>query len=294
MRSAPGGPAATAADELPPASPPKTRTRPPFATAATRDVPPGSLPTASTRSACGEHRRGGRRRTTALGSRSSPSGLRYPGARTGDAQMTVLPHDATGAGVDDHDPVMPVVGHREQAVRPAHRERRPVERAGPGARAVGPDDPARRRDVVDPARRLEARDQDVPVREQLGVRRVRRRRADRVDEPARRASRRSTQPPISVTSRPPSGSGVSPFGEEAPAADRARSGRRSELAHDPPRVVDEQDAAVLDVRDHQLAVAQQVGVVGVREVARSGAGDAGVPVSPDDPVRAHVDQAPSR
>ena len=65
----------------------------------------------------------------------------------------------------------------------------------------------------------------------------------------------------------------------------------AEFAHDPAGTIDQEDAAVADVGDHEESVRQQVGVVRVGQVARSGAGDTRMAIGPDDPVAAEVDQA---
>ena len=63
----------------------------------------------------------------------------------------------------------------------------------------------------------------------------------------------------------------------------------AELAHDAVGRAEAQDAAVLDVGDGDRAVWPDVRVVGIGQLARRGAGDAGVAIAPDDPVRADVD-----
>ena len=83
-----------------------------------------------------------------------------------------------------------------------------------------------------------------------------------------------------MTSRPPSGSGVSPFGLAKP-----RGGSWAQLsaedARDLLRAAELDDAAVLDVGDGRLAVPQPVGVVRRVQVAGARAGDAVVAVPPD-------------
>ena len=208
-----------------------------------------------------------------------------------DAEVSVLPDDPLRARVDHDDAMVPVVRHGDHPVRPAHRERRAVELPGAGGRRVCPDDTAARRQLVDASRRVEACDEDVPVREQLRVGRVRRRRAQRVHEPPAcvdpvdpTADLRHEHTPVGERRRPV---------RRAEASGRAVSAgpRVPDLVHHPMRAVDEEDATVLDVRDHEEPVLQEVGVVRVGQKAGGGAARAGMTVRPDDPVGADVDLA---
>ena len=91
--------------------------------------------------------------------------------------------------------------------------------------------------------------------------------------------RRTTrEPPISVISSPPSGSGVSPFGlsKLVGGVMRADAGA-APMAHDPLGRVDLEDPAVADVGDDDVAVGERIGVVGRVQVAgaRSRSGRSG-------------------
>ena len=225
-------------------------------------------------------------RCTVAGSRSSPSGLTdNPAAGRGDAEVAVLPDDPLRPRVDHDDAVVPVVGDRDHPVRPAHRERRAVERARPRRRAVRPDDRPRGVIIVDAAGRVEAGDEDVAVRgaaaRPTGTSSAcaRRRRDDRG------ASRRSTQPPISVTSMPPSGSGVAPFGDE--------SERGGSCAQTPAPPISRDDPLCRADRSTRqfLMSATVIGRCGSRYASsgferspRGRAGDTGAAVTPDEPV----------
>ena len=204
-------------EEEPPTRPPRTH-HPAAAERDGRDPrgAAGRQPTRVTRRPAAVTARVGaaRRRPARAGSRAVR--LReVPGRRRGDAGMAVLPDDAVGARVDQDDAVAVVVVGGDQPVRAAAPRATACRAVGAGGGPERPGHRPRRRDLDDAAGVGEAGDEDSAVREQLRVGGVRDRRAHRVDEPAR-ASSRSIQPPISVTSRPPSGSGVSPFGLEKP------------------------------------------------------------------------------
>ena len=125
--------------------------------------------------------------------------------------MPVLPHDPLARLVDDYDSVVPVIGRGDVAVWELYRERGAIERPVAGRWSVGPENaPAGAKDV-DPPGVLKPATSTSPfgssrASEGWSV-------GDLIDHmmcPV--ALKRSIQPPIWVTSTPPSASGVSPFG----------------------------------------------------------------------------------
>ena len=107
-------------------------------------------------------------------------------------------------------------------------------------------------------------------------------------------SSRSTIPPISVTSVPPSGIGVSPLGEiERPRRVVQARRERAELARDGVMWPDEHDATVADVGHGDRPAREHVGIVRCVEEAGGRAGDVNVAVAPQDaPTRErdHLDR----
>ena len=163
--------------------------------------------------------------------------------------------------------------------------------SAPGSRRrpVRPDDSSARGDHVDATRRVEPGDEDVPVRQQLRVGRVGRRRAHREDEPS--GGGQAVDPAADLGHE---GSSVAKRGGAVRRAERPRrvvdaAARRSERAQDPVRLADLQDAAVLDVGDLDHAVREPVGVVRIGQLARSRARDPGPTVRPHDAPGAQVD-----
>ena len=169
--------------------------------------------------------------------------------------------------IDDHDPVVLVVVDRDVPVREHDREGGMVELSPARRPAVAPEDAAV---VIEDESGARPR---VVGEKNASAGRVAAGRTGSRPAPGRtRAAfpssktRRPTNRRISETSTPPFGSGVSPL--TAPSVrgglwtadpSSARSGGRSALA-------DEEDAAVVRVRDGQRPVGQDVRVVGPVEV----------------------------
>ena len=96
-------------------------------------------------------------------------------------------------------------------------------------------------------------------------------------------SRTTREPPIVVTSIPPSASGVSPFGLlKLRGGWLVQSSGAAPLADDALPRRDLQDPAVPDIGDRDVAVGERVGVVGRVQVAVGGAGASVMAVLPDD------------
>ena len=204
-------------------------------------------------------------------------------------KVPVGPDDLLRARVHDENAVVPVVGERDHPVRPAHRERRTVQR--PLSRGLPrPDDLPAGRDLVHATRRVEAGDEDVPVRQQLRVGRVRRGGAHGVEDLPARAD--AVDPAADL------GHEHAAVRERRVAVRRAQRVRRivravagvSDTAHDVFRAVHPQHAAVDDVGDLHEPVRQQVRVIGIREIAGRGSAHVRMPVRPFDAVRARADQ----
>ena len=172
------------------------------------------------------------------------------GCRRGDPEVPVLPDDPLRLRIDHDDSVVPVVGDGDHSVRPADGERRTVERPAAGRRPVGPPDRAGAGENVDPAGRVESRDEQLAVGEHLRVGRIRRRCPHRVDEVA--VPVEAVYPTADLRDQDAA------VGEGGGAVRRAERVRRVVVAargravgvQDAVESVDDQHTAVADVCDH--------------------------------------------
>src|SRR5436190_7430413 len=103
-------------------------------------------------------------------------------AAAGHAGVAVLPDDPATGATDQHDPMVPIVGGRNDSARQRHGERGTVEHARSGGWSIAPGDAPLLGDFVDAAGRVEAGDEQVLVRQQLRVGGIAGGRANRVDE----------------------------------------------------------------------------------------------------------------
>ncbi len=233
-----------------------------------------------TRSARGAGLRSARRHEVGRRKQVDPVRLvEIPGRASGDARVPVLPHDPLRARVDHDHAVVVVVVRGDQAVRPAHRERRLGEAVRPARGTERPGDRAATVHDHDPSGDGEARHEHLPVRQQLRIGRVRHRRADRPEQVPGRAEPVDPAADLGHEEAAVRERRVSVRARET--ARRVVHAAAAEHAHDALRPVDLDDAAVLDVGDGRDPRRQAIGVVGRVQVAGARARDAAVAVGPD-------------
>ena len=268
-----GGPSSTWLDDVPATRPPAASMRPSGkAAAARRDVAAGSVPTRrTTRLGVAVGRR------TVAGSRSSPSGFdRNPEAADGTpkwpyCQTIRFVRGSITTILWCQSSVIAIIPFGQRTAREG-RSSEPGPDDGPYVHTTRPLGVimSTRPGVLKPATRM------LPLGRScasdgyvVGVRTEKTRRP--------RRSKRSTQPPISVTSIPPSCSGVAPFGDE-----RVRGGSCAQLP--PPPISATMRCAGLSRSTRQFLMSATV-IVRLGQTYASSGFESSPPADPATPAR---------